>query len=137
MVAPPPDEGISVGELSRRLTDVFTRFEGLARRLEEGQFVRTELYIVYREQVNTALAELQARVTHLEQDKASKGALAAVESRVKDLDDDKVDKITHNSLESRVVQLEDDKKWLVRLVIGFIILGVLGAVYAAASGGSP
>ena len=40
------------------------------------------------------------------------------------------------NLESRLDDLEDDKKWLVRLVIGFIVLGVLGAVigFAKAAG---
>lgn len=31
-------------------------------------------------------------------------------------------------LETRVDELENDKQWLVRLVIGFIIVGILGAV---------
>ena len=39
-------------------------------------------------------------------------------------------------LAGRIDDLEDDKKWLVRLVIGFIVLGVLGAVigFAKAAG---
>lgn len=39
------------------------------------------------------------------------------------------------ALTDRVAQLEDDKKWLVRLVLGFIVLAVLGAVFAAAKVG--
>ena len=50
------DDGVSLGKLSRRLTDVFTRFEGLARRLEDGQFVSTQLYMQYKEAVNQSLA---------------------------------------------------------------------------------
>jgi uncharacterized protein Yka (UPF0111/DUF47 family) len=112
---PPPDDSVSLGELSRRLTDVFTRFEGLARRLEDGQFVTTALYLQYKETVNQALA--------------------AVERAVEQMDKDKVEKSAILPLENRVAQLEDDKKWLTRLVLGFIVLGVL-AVYIAASGGS-
>lgn len=134
MNVPPPDEGISLGELSRRLTDVFTRFEGLARRLEEGQFVRTELYLVYKEQVNAALSGVQQKTRELENHKASKTAFSGLESKVKEIDNDKVDKTEFASLVSRVTKLEDDKTWLVRLVIGFIILAVLGVYFA--SGGA-
>lgn len=112
----PPDEGISVGELSRRLSDTLVRIEGLARRLEDGQFVRTDLYTARQEAVNVALAALQ--------------------DKVRDLDGDKAEDNQLSSLVARVEQLEDDKKWLLRLVIGFIILGVLGAIFIA-SGGTP
>lgn len=111
-----PDEGPSLGELSRQVRDVFARFEGLARRLEDGQFVRTDLYVLYRQNVDQALATLQERVRGYEANKIDKG----------DLD----------GLEKRVAQLEDDKKWLVRLVLGFIVLAILGAVFAVSGGGS-
>ena len=41
------------------------------------------------------------------------------------------------SLKGRIDDLEDDKTWLVRLVLAFIILGVLGAVvgFAKVAGG--
>lgn len=112
-----PDEGPGLGELSRQVRDVFARFEGLARRLEDGQFVRTDLYVLYRESVNTALASLQ--------------------ERVKALDTGKLEKTDLDSLEKRVAQLEDDKKWLVRLVLGFIVLGIMGAVFAVSGGVKP
>ena len=113
----PPDEGPSLGELSRQVRDVFARFEGLARRLEDGQFVRTDLYVVYRESVTQALALLQERMKFFEANK--------------------IDKSDLDVLEKRIAQLEDDKKWLVRLVLGFIVLGVLGAVFAISGGASP
>ena len=108
-------EGISVGELARQVRDVLTRLEGLAIRLET-QFVRTDIFALYKENVNTALMGAQEKIkTH---------------------DDSKVDRSAFSALETRVSQLEDERKWLIRLVIGFIILGVLGAVFAA-SGGKP
>lgn len=113
----PPDEGPSLGELSRQVRDVFARFEGLARRLEDGQFVRTDLYILYRESVN--------------------GALAILQERMKAFESNKIDKADLDVLEKRIAQLEDDKKWLVRLVLGFIVLGVLGAVFAISGGSTP
>lgn len=111
----PPNGDISVGELARQLRDVFTRIEGLARRLED-QFVSNKVLDLYRENVNQALAALEKNQRAHEQDKAEKSALTA--------------------LETRVTSLEDDKKWLVRLVIGFIILGLLGVLFAA-SGATP
>lgn len=111
----PPDDGPSVGELSRRMTDVFSRFEGLARRLEDGQFVRTDLYNQYKAALDSALLELQRRVSKIENDKLDQ--------------DDK-----HN-FDSRIGQLEDDKKWLIRLIIGFIVLAVLGLIFVTNGGG--
>ena len=108
------DDGIGVGELARQVRDVFSRLEGLATRLE-NQFVRTDIFNLYKENVNTALA--------------------AVQEKNRGLESDKVDKASFDALQSRVAQLEDERKWLTRLVIGFIILGILGAVFVA-SGGS-
>ena len=104
------EDEVSLGELSRRLSEVFVRFETLAGRLEAGQFVRTDLYVLYKENVNTQLKALQDRVASVESAKADK------------------------TLEQRVANLEDTNRWLMRLVIGFIILAVLGAVFAAAGG---
>jgi homoserine dehydrogenase len=37
-------------------------------------------------------------------------------------------------LTSRVASLEDDKKWLIRLVVGFIVLGLLGLLFYLGQG---
>ena len=55
---------------------------------------------------------------------------------MKALDTDKVDKTVFDAVVARVAQLEDDKKWLVRLVLGFIVLGILGAIFVASGGTS-
>jgi len=111
---PPPDEGVSLGELSRRLTDVFTRFEGLARRLEEGQFVRTDLYQAEKRSVDASIADLVRKIEDLDKSKVSASDLA--------------------NTESRLAQLEDDKKWLIRIVLGLVIAAVVGAVLASGGG---
>lgn len=41
-----------------------------------------------------------------------------------------------DELVRRVDSLEDDKKWLVRLVGAFIIMGILGAVFVTKSVGA-
>lgn len=38
-------------------------------------------------------------------------------------------------LKGRVTDLEDGRKWLSRLVLGFIVLAVLGAVFTVAKAG--
>ena len=116
---PPPDENITVGELARGMRDVFTRLEGLARRLEDGQFVRTDLYLVYRESVNQSLAALHTSVATLEAGKASRTVV-----------DMKVDKNVYDGLDKRVADLEDGRTWLVRVVGAFVILTVLGVAFA-------
>lgn len=118
---PNGDEGIGIGELSRQVRDVLVRFEGLAARLE-NQFVRADNFAYYRQLVDAAIAALQETVKRL-----------ATSEQVKNLASD-VDQMATKDyverLEKRVGDLEDDKKWLVRLVLGFIVLGVLGAVFA-------
>jgi hypothetical protein len=102
------------------------RFEGLATRLET-QFVRSENFQLYKQLVDTAISNLQQRV----------GELASAEQmkNIRDDVDEKASKSDVANLARRVDALDDDKKWLVRLVVGFIILGVLGAVFAVSQTG--
>jgi hypothetical protein len=38
----------------------------------------------------------------------------------------------HAGLEKRISDLEDDKKWLTRVILTFIVMGILGAVFVTA-----
>ena len=115
------EQGIGVGELSRQVRDVLVRMEGLAARLE-SQFIRTDNFALYKQLVDTAISQLQQAVAKLP-------PAEVVTQLSKDMEDT-VSKGTHAALVKRVEDLEDDKKWLIRLVLGFIVLGVLGAVFA-------
>lgn len=114
-----------IGELSRQVRDVLLRFEGLATRLET-QFVRSDNFNLYKQLVDQSIAGLESTIQSL----ARKDRLDAVEDDL----DDKCDKATVNALTRRVDDLEDGKKWLTRLVVGFIILGVLGAIFTLSQG---
>lgn len=125
-----PNSGVSVGELSRLVRDVLVRFEGLAARLET-QFVRSDNFELYKQLVDQALRSLQDASAGF----ASKNGTA---DKFKDIESDiagKVGKSDYDALCKRVADLEDDKKWLIRLVLGFVFLGVLGAVYTVSRAG--
>lgn len=123
---PPPEDGPGVGELSRMVRDVLVRFEGLASKLET-QFVRNDNFQLYKQLVDQAISGLQ--------DSAKNFARL---DRITDLEKDLVEKAgspEFKALKDRVTDLEDDKKWLTRLLIGFIILAVLAAVFAVSKQG--
>lgn len=67
------------------------------------------------------------------------GVLVRVESVVSRLETQYVRNdlylLGQKNVDDRITQLEDDKKWLYRLVIGFIVTAVLVAVFTI-SGGS-
>lgn len=100
------DDGVSVGELSRQVKDVLIRFQALAERLDTS-YVSREVYDLTQKLVDKSL---------------------------KSLETGKADSSLVSDLEKRVSSLEDDRKWLVRLVLGFIVLGILGVVYVASGG---
>lgn len=122
------NESPGVGELSRQVRDVLVRFEGLATRLET-QFVRSDNFNLYKQLVDQSIKQLQDVVVQL-----------ARAEKVEDLEESmkyKADTAAVNTLSKRVDDLEDGKKWITRLVLGFIILGVLGAVLVFQGTGAP
>lgn len=125
---PPPHEedGVGIGELSRQVQQVLIRFEGLAARLET-QFIRKETYDMYKQLVDQAISQLQDTVKSL--------ASAETARNLREEVDKKASKGQVEGLEQRVVELEDDRKWLIRLVLGFIVLSILGAIFVVSKGG--
>lgn len=110
-----PENGdpIGVGELSRQLRDVLIRFEGLTKRMEE-QFVRRDSLGMVQDNINLTISQLREKVVTLEKES--------------------VDQKDYDTLEKRVEQQEDNTRWLVRLIIGFVILAILGAIFAVNGG---
>ena len=106
-------DGISIGELSRQVTSVLLRLEGITKRLED-QFVRRDVLELYQ--------------------KSSELETGQLKEKIAGLDKDKVEVSEFKALEARVTKFEDDKKWLVRLVLGVVIIAVLSLVIV--SGGA-
>lgn len=116
---PPGDSGdITPGELGRRMQDVLTRFGSLVETIET-RYVRKDLLDLYKEGIASQIAGYKAALDALEKSAVDKDTYVAEKA----------------ALEKRVSELEDSNKWLFRLVVGFIILAVLGAVFTAANFG--
>lgn len=131
-MAPEPEStdhtGIGVSELARQVREVLVRFEGLAARLEAGQFVRTDNFEYYKELIRIELVQIR----HLISNVADK---TTMEDKFKDMGKDvdgKVSQRTHDELAKRVSELEDDKKYLTRILISFVVLMVLTGSVAIA-----
>lgn len=126
----PDPSVIGVGELSRMVRDTLVRFEGLAQRLET-QFVRQDNFLLYKTLVDQALKALQ--------DDVAKAANAVtVAEKIKALEDGAKNLASKDDLKvlaERVTDLEGDRRWLIRLIMSFVILGVLGAVFYVAKAG--
>lgn len=127
-MSPPPhdEDGIGIGELSRQVQQVLIRFEGLAARLE-SQFIRKETYDLRGQLVDQAISQLQEKTSSL--------ATAETARTLREEVDKKASKGQVEGLEQRVTELEDDRKWLIRLVLGFIVLSILGAIFVVSKGG--
>lgn len=124
-----PNE-VGVGELGRLVQSVLLRFESLATKLE-SQFVRIENYDLYKQIIANEIAGIKEKLT----DMASKSATVERLGNDETLIGGKASKGELEALTKRVSDLEDDKKWLTRIILSFVILGVLSAVFVAAKVG--
>lgn len=103
----PMTTDMSVGELSRQVAAALVRIEGVAARLESGQFVRTDVYDLH---------------------------IKATEARLAVLELNKVSTEAHAELKTRVNRLEESNTWLVRLIIGFVVTAVLAFIFTQTGG---
>lgn len=125
------DDGVGIGELSRQVRDVLTRFEVLANRLDHS-YVRVDNFTLYKDLVKQSISTLELSVKSLQNTAAALARAEELANTKKELED-KADHGEVVALSDRVKKLEDDKTWLIRLVGAFIILGVLGAIFVAQS----
>lgn len=121
---------LTPGELSRKVQELLLQFEGLLRKVED-RYVQKETLELIREGINARLDSLAATDQSLERGKVNQGDLVSLREAVAG----KADRSELASIKDDVTDLKDNNKWLVRLVGAFIILGVLGAVFAAGGGG--
>lgn len=101
-----------LGELSRQVRDVLVRFSELAVKLET-QFVRADIFGLYQKHVERELQSVDREVADIKAD----------------------DERERKHLAARVASLEDNQKWLVRIVIAFVILGALGVAFGLKNAG--
>lgn len=101
-----------LGELSRQVRDVLVRFSELAVKLET-QFVRADIFELYKQQIVRELQRIDRDISDTKAD----------------------DERERKHLANRVASLEDNQKWLVRIVVTFVILGVLGVAFGLKNAG--
>lgn len=109
----PQNEDISVGELSRQVQSALQRLENLATRLDTA-FVSKQLYDLYTAGNDKDIHEINQKLATL----ATKESLTF-----------KAEKSVCDNHEREIKALKDNMQWVVRTVLTFVILAVLGAVF--------
>jgi predicted nuclease of restriction endonuclease-like RecB superfamily len=98
---------ISIAELARQVREVLGRFQSLADRLDTS-YVTKEVFDLYQRGVDKTVGELEKDAANLERDKA--------------------EVLAFNDLARRVANIEDNQKWMVRLILGLIVVAIVGTV---------
>ena len=127
------DGDLTPGELSRRVQELLLQFESLLRKVEE-RYVQKETLELIREGINTAILGLQRSYEALDRTKADQSEFLGLKSNVDALALSKADESELKAIKDDVDELKDHNKWLFRLVGSFVILAILGAVFAAGGG---
>lgn len=109
------DGEISPAELSRRMGDVLRQFENLVKQVED-RYVRRDVIELYQKGVDLELASIKSSLD-------SKADKVLLPDMTKYVSKDKFDGLAQD-----VSELQSANTWLIRLVMGIIIAGVLAAV---------
>lgn len=109
-----------VGELGRQLQVVLNRFETLANGLEQ-KFVNKEVNKVDRELINETIRGMREAHTSLRRVVEQHEDRHATKSEVSEVKKD---------LASLSEEIKDGKRWIVRLVIGALIIAAVGFIVA-------
>lgn len=100
-------EDIGLGELSRSVANALVRIEGVAARLESGQFVRSDVYDLQMKSIQASLDTLIKNSVTTE---------------------------AHTEAKNRIQKLEEANTWLVRIIISFVVVAVLTFVFSQTGG---
>lgn len=119
------NDQISVGELARQVRDVLLRFQTLAERLD-NTYVSKEVLGLWEKLT-------ESRIKAIEGSLVTKAEISAVTDLKADLEK-KADQSEISSIDARVKSLEDNQKWVVRLVLGLILVAVISAVLVTSGG---
>lgn len=108
-------------QLSQSLTDVLNRLQALATKIET-QYLSKELWKKDSERLDEIIRGLRIADADLRKILESLETKYATKEEV-------------GNLRTDVVELQDDKKWIVRLILGVIVVGIITAYVV--SGGAP
>ena len=123
------DGDLTPGELSRRVQELLLQFEALLHKVED-RYVQKENLELIREGINTAILGLQQSYQAIDRSKVDQSELLGLKSVI----ETKADKGELQAIKDDVDELKDHNKWLFRVIGSFIILAILGAVFAAGGG---
>lgn len=119
----------SVGELSRQVREVLLRFQSLAERLDQS-YMSKEVFDLWQRLID-------GKVKGVREQCSDTLAVAKGKADVDDVQALKTEKANQselNALNERVKSLEDNQKWVVRLVLGLILVAVVSAVLVTSGG---
>lgn len=139
------DGDLTPGELSRRVQELLLQFEALLRKIED-RYVQKETLELIREGLNNAITGLRETDTSLDRSKAGVTDVSNLKSTVDEkatrlevenlraLVNEKASSADLKAVSDDVDELKGHNTWLFRVIGMFIVLAILGAVFAAGGG---
>ena len=115
-----PEHNPGLAELSRQVQGVLARFESLANKLE-ANFINKEIFRLYSDGVARELEHVLKAID--EKVVAEKERDAQLDKRLSEID---------SQLGRRVSDIEGNITWIVRVIIGAIILALIAGLGIAA-----
>lgn len=114
--------GPSLAEIGRQVREALGRLESLAGRLDQN-FVPNRILELYKEIVELRFRRVEQDISQINKELDNKADESDVTA--------KPSKTEVDDLRTRVSSLEDNQKWLVRVVLGALVLALVGLVLAA------
>lgn len=131
-----------IGELQRALQAVLVRFETLATKMDT-QFVQKENFNVWQRLFDETIHGIRDTLKVMGEARDSQATKEDITLLRADHDrdfallrsdlDKKASKGQIEDVVKDVTELQDDKKWLQRVIYGFIVIAILGALFVRES----